>query len=261
VDVSPEDQSFDATTPRLNLLWRVSDSASIYTTISKGFRSGGINGPGSSIPSFDPEEAWLYEIGGRGEFFDGRAFIDGAIYYMDYDDVQVAISENGFGRTTNVDSASGPGVDLAVGYNLTDDLTFNLTAGYVGREYDKIDLTAPSNVAEGDSSQFTPKYTAAASLDYRFDWTGNLQGMARLDLSHADGFFVYLRTFAPQPVIETEPLTFLSFRIGAIADKWQVILSADNLLDEKDQVFPGGAFSLDTYARPRTVSVKVDYFF
>jgi hypothetical protein len=39
------------------------------------------------------------------------------------------------------------------------------------------------------------------------------------------------------------------------------VLSADNLLDEDDQVFPGGAFALDTYPRPRTVSVKMDYYF
>ena len=39
------------------------------------------------------------------------------------------------------------------------------------------------------------------------------------------------------------------------------LLSADNLLDETDEVFPGGAFALDTYSRPRTVSVNVDYNF
>ena len=85
--------------------------------------------------------------------------------------------------------------------------------------------------------------------------------MARLDLSHADGFSVFIRTFPGQPVIETEPLTYLSFRIGAMTETWQVVLSADNLLDEKDQVFPGGAFALDTYPRPRTLSVKMDYNF
>ncbi len=261
MDMSPEDQSFDAVTPRLNFLWSVSESTSLYATMSKGFRSGGINGAGSSIPSFAPEEAILYEIGGRGEFLGGRVYVDGAIYHMDFDDVQVAISENGYGRTTNVDSASGPGVDLAVRVNITEDLTFNLTAGYVGREYDKVDSSAPANVAEGDASQYTPKHTASASLAYDFNWSSNLGGMARLDLSHADGFSVFLRTFPPQAVIETDPLTYLSFRIGAIADNWQVVLSADNLLDEKDGVFPGGAFSLDTYARPRTVSVKFDYNF
>lgn len=261
LDISPPDQSFDAVTPRLNLLWKVSDSASVYATVSKGFRSGGINGFGSSIPSFEPEEALLYEIGGRGEFLDGRVYIDGAIYYMDFDDVQVSIVEAGRARTTNVDSASGPGVDLAVAVNLSDDLKFNLTAGYVGREYDSVSLAAPANVAEGDSSQFTPEYTASASLAYDFNWTGNLAGMARLDLSYADGFPVYLRTFPPQPVIETDPLTYLGFRIGAIADSWQVVLSADNLLDETDQVFPGGAFSLDTYPRPRMLSLKVDFNF
>ena len=261
VELPLDDQSFDAVTPRVNILWRVADSASIYGTISKGFRSGGVNGPGSSEPAYEPEEAMLYEIGGRGEFLDGRVFVDGAIYFMDYDDVQVAFSEAGFARTTNIDSTSGPGVDLAVGVNITTDLTFNFTAGYVGREYDEVDTSGPANVAEGDAPQYTPKYTASASFAYGFDWSSSLKGTARLDLSHADGFSVFLRNFPLQPVIETEPLTYLNFRIGAVAEKWQVVLSADNLLNETDEVFPGGAFSLDTYSRPRTVSVKMDYDF
>ena len=262
LDISPEDQSFDAVTPRLNLLWSLSDDASVYATVSKGFRSGGFNPSDSSIASFDPEEAMLYEIGGRGQLFDGRVFVDGAIYYTDYDDVQVSVVEGGKARTTNVDSASGSGADLAVGVNVTEDLTFNLTAGYVGREYDKVDASGrPSGVAEGDPSQYTPEYTASASLDYRFDWSSSLRGMARVDMSYADGFSVTNRTFPFQQVMETEPLTYLSFRIGAIAESWQVMLSADNLLDEKDRVFPGGAFALDTYSRPRTLSVKMDYNF
>ena len=261
MNISPEGQSFDAVTPRLNLLWAVSESASVYGTISKGFRSGGINGFGSSIPRFDPEEAMLYEVGGRGTFLDGRVYVDGAIYYMDYDDVQTTIAEAGRSRTTNVDSASGAGVDLAVVVNLTEDLSLNVTAGYIGQEYDKVATTGPSDVAEGDASQYTPEFTASASLAYDFDWSGDLGGMARLDLSHADGFSVFIRTFPGQPVIETEPLTYLSFRVGAMTETWQIVLSADNLLDEKDQVFPGGAFALDTYPRPRTLSVKMDYNF
>ena len=261
MNISPEGQSFDAVTPRLNLLWTVSESASVYGTISKGFRSGGINGFGSSIPKFDPEEAMLYEVGGRGIFLDGRVYVDGAIYYMDYDDVQTTIAEAGRSRTTNVDSASGAGVDLAVVVNLTEDLSLNVTAGYIGQEYDKVATTGPSDVAEGDASQYTPEFTASASLAYGFDWNGDLGGMARLDLSHADGFSVFLRTFPGQPVIETEPLTYLSVRVGAMTETWQIVLSADNLLDEKDQVFPGGAFALDTYPRPRTLSVKMDYNF
>jgi outer membrane receptor protein involved in Fe transport len=261
MNISPEGQSFDAVTPRLNLLWTVSESASVYGTISKGFRSGGINGFGSSIPRFDPEEAMLYEVGGRGIFLDGRVYVDGAIYYMDYDDVQTTIAEAGRSRTTNVDSASGAGVDLAVVVNLTEDLSLNVTAGYIGQEYDKVATTGPSDVAEGDASQYTPEFTASASLAYGFDWNGDLGGMARLDLSHADGFSVFLRTFPGQPVIETEPLTYLSVRVGAMTETWQIVLSADNLLDEKDQVFPGGAFALDTYPRPRTLAVKMDYNF
>ena len=238
MDISPAEQSFDAVTPRLNLLMRISENASVYATLSKGFRSGGINGFGSSIPDFDPEEAMLYEIGGRGTFLDGRVSVDGAIYYSDYDDVQVAIVENGRARTTNVNSASGFGADLAVGVDITETLVFNVTAGYVGREYDDVDSTNPANVADGDDSQYTPTFTTSASLAYDFNWTDDLGGMARLDVSHADGFDVYLRTFPAQPVLETDPLTYLNFRVGAVTERWQIVLSADNLLNEEDLVFP-----------------------
>ena len=124
-----------------------------------------------------------------------------------------------------------------------------------------MDLTVPSNVIKGDKSQYTPDFTASASLAYDFNWSADLKGIARLDLSHADGFSVYLRTFPPQPVLTTDALTYLNFRIGATAENWQVFLSADNLLDEKDQVFPGGAFALDTYSRPRTLAIRVGYNF
>ena len=122
-------------------------------------------------------------------------------------------------------------------------------------------VTVYYKIIEGDKSQYTPDFTASASLAYDFNWGGNVGGMARLDLSHADGFSVFLRTFPPQPVLTTDALTYLNFRIGAMTDTCQVVLSADNLLDEKDQVFPGGAFALDTYSRPRMLSVRVGYSF
>ena len=265
MDISPEKQSFDALSPRINLLWRVSDSASMYASVSEGFRSGGINGFGSAIPDFDPEEVIVYEVGGRGEFFDGRLYLDAAVYYSDYEDIQVSVIDLAAGRarTTNADSASGPGIDLAASLKLTDRLTLDLTAGYVGLEYDDVETGGDfvPSVEKGDSTQYTPDYTASAALSYDFNWTADLGGIARIDLSHADGFSFYNRGFPLQPVVETDSLTYLNFRIGMIAEAWQVTLSGTNLLDEKDEVFPGTAFSYPTYSRPRTLSVKVDYNF
>ena len=61
----------------------------------------------------------------------------------------------------------------------------------------------------------------SASLAYDFNWTDDLGGMAKLDVSHADGFDVYLRTFPAQPVLETDPLTYLNFRVGAVTERWR----------------------------------------
>lgn len=261
IDASPPVQSFDALTPRFNLLWKASDKLSMYGTISKGFRSGGINGAGSAIIDFDPEEVWVYEIGGRGEVVQGRVYFDAAVYYSDYDDIQVSVSDNGRARTTNGGSASGMGVDLSAQVYLTDALIFDFSGGYVGREYDD----TVGSVAKGDSSQYTPDFTLSAALDYNFEWSGDLGGMARLAVSHADGFTVTDRTLPIPPllsqVVTTQPLTYLGFRIGVIGEEWRVIFSAENLLDEKDEVFPGGAFSLDTYSRPPSLTIEASYNF
>jgi len=260
IDMSPPVQSFDTLTPRFNLLWKASDMLSVYGTISKGFRSGGINGAGSTIIDFDPEEVWVYEIGSRGEIVEGTVYFDAAVYYSDYDDVQVSVVDGNFARTTNGGSASGMGVDLSAQVYLTEDLIFDFSGGYIGREYDD----TVGSVAKGDPSQYTPDFTLSGALVYHFEWSGDLEGMARLAVSHADGFTVTNRTLPTppfSPVLTTQPLTYLGFRIGVMDENWQVMLSAENLLDEKDEVFPGGAFALDTYSRPLSFSIEASYSF
>lgn len=87
------DDSWDDVTPRASITYYPTDSASLYATVAKGFKSGGFQGqPPTAIAattSFDQEEAWLYELGAKTEWFGQKLRVDVAAFMTDYNDLQV----------------------------------------------------------------------------------------------------------------------------------------------------------------------------
>src|SRR5258708_13023952 len=66
----------------------MAESANIYASAAKGFRSGGFNFV-PQTPTFDPEEVWTYELGTKASLFESRFRSEIAIFYSDYKNYQV----------------------------------------------------------------------------------------------------------------------------------------------------------------------------
>jgi len=75
-------------TGKVSLNWTISPSHYAYAFASKGYKAGGINGPGT--PTFKPETVYDYEVGLKSTLFDGhvRTQING--FYMDYSNLQLS---------------------------------------------------------------------------------------------------------------------------------------------------------------------------
>ncbi len=85
----------DQWTGSITLRWDATEDMSYYAGIYTGYRSSGI----SIVPSpnvqflpngqddilHDAEDSLAYEIGFKGNFLDGRASLNGALYYQEYD--------------------------------------------------------------------------------------------------------------------------------------------------------------------------------
>ena len=100
---------------RANLTWHVTRDAMVYYTFSQGFRPGGFNQNGGSPHAFTPgvaptdpsapqyfvpksyssDKLTNNEIGWKTEFFDHRLQWNGAVYRINWDDVQVAFFDPG----------------------------------------------------------------------------------------------------------------------------------------------------------------------
>ncbi len=80
-------------TPKVTIDYQFTDDAFVYFTYSEGFKSGGFPGGGGNVEiastGFDPEEAILYELGAKTEWFDNRFRLNIAAFQTDYTDLQI----------------------------------------------------------------------------------------------------------------------------------------------------------------------------
>lgn len=88
------EEEFEFFTPRVTARWTPEWAGGnmMYALAAKGVKIGGFNAIDPTANpdqfSYDAETNWTYEIGGRGTYLDGRFFINGAAYYIDWKSIQ-----------------------------------------------------------------------------------------------------------------------------------------------------------------------------
>ena len=86
--------SWGSFSPKIALDYQVNDSSLLYASISRGIRSGGINGRAQTpdaVNTYDAEFVTSYEVGLKSQSFDNRLRLNAAGFYSDYTDRQVSI--------------------------------------------------------------------------------------------------------------------------------------------------------------------------
>ena len=160
---------------KFNTSYRFSDDAMGYFTISEGYRFGAANGvaacedplPPSSDPcalpnefQYFPDTTTNYELGLRSQWADGRLTLNGALYYIDWQDPQLAsVTVNGSQPITrNGEGAETSGIEIGLDAAVTD--RFNIGVSY---SHSKAELT---EVAPALIREFTPPgFGPGASYD------------------------------------------------------------------------------------------------
>ena len=100
--------------PKGVLEFQVSDDVMTYVSVAQGFKSGGFVGqpPAPPIDQFAPENVINYELGLKGEFLGRRLRTNVALFFSDYDDLQLqSFDLNGLPSTSTAD-ARNKGVEL-----------------------------------------------------------------------------------------------------------------------------------------------------
>jgi iron complex outermembrane receptor protein len=262
-------RDFKKFTPRISLSFKPTPDDNIYASFSQGFKGGGFDprGVGANAPdlngngirgendevaaflSFRPESVDSYEVGYKGNAFDGGLTYALAGFYADYTDVQipgsVACIVSGLpsfcGVTSNAGKATFKGVELEFNARLGESVArdgdrLNLlgAVGYIDAKFDQYIsniASVPTDVAAFRDVQNTPSWTASATLAYMTP-----VGAGRLNLGTTVSYRSSTTQFEiPNPYIDQSgyALVDASLVYTAPDDRWSIGLYGKNLLDKE----------------------------
>lgn len=229
------------------------DSALTYLTYSEGFKSGGLEIRGiSALSEFEPEVVRSTELGFKIEALDRRLRLNGAIYHLDYTDLQVELAEAGEGLVStvlfldNAGSARVSGVELEATLLLE---SWTLSASYALTDGRFVDYTLLTNTSQGvqpvdrsgEPFPLVPENTA--SLMLRYDWQTAVGEFApMLQAYYRDELFTGLDFAAIQYDSSTIPDQWtVNARMSwtPLNPAWRLAGFVNNVLD--DHYYVGGA--------------------
>jgi outer membrane receptor protein involved in Fe transport len=266
VDVATEDSQ---SLYKANITYRWNPQFLTYATFSQGFRPGGANRIGTSnIPlTFRPDIVDNYEIGWKGNFFDYRLRLNGAIFFMEWTDIQFTRfdpSESQLGLTNNAGAAEATGVEVDFAAQVSD--SFTLSGGFTALNAELTedftqDISAPPGSApdapSGTDLPFAPSFKGSLSGRYERDF-GAYDGFAQADVSHTSSTY---NDLFPAARAEQDAYTLVNISVGATKDKWSGSVFVSNLTGERPEIYINAA-DFDTRvttSRPRTFGISMRY--
>ncbi len=230
------------TTGRLNVGYELTDDVLAYVQIAEGFRAGGPNDQTAAsianvqIPAgFGSDSIINYELGLKTSLLARRLTLNGAIYQIDWEDIQVSQFANSttglrFTYRGNGGKAKVQGVELEMTARPTDSLQLGLGLAYTDSKLEE-DLPIPTQGLKGDPLPYVPELTGSVNARYSWPMFQDWEGFVGGDWSYVDESANRLRS-TDRYYRKLEAYDILNLRIGLQGgDGWMTVLSVDNALD------------------------------
>jgi iron complex outermembrane receptor protein len=299
-----EDNDDDTFTGSLTLRYDWTDEVSVYANYNRGYRPGGMSivpdpdvaflPGGEDTLLYDSEDSDAIELGFKGRLWDGRAQINGAVFYQKFDGYQ------GFVRGVQVLNDSGEPVDISGGivFNgdanvygvetegqvlLTETWSLGGALSYVKAEWDGAE--APCNEREpgevlgycdidGDNLGGEPELTFSMNSEY-FIPMDNMEWYVRGLFKYKDERENTDASAGIGPVAHTfDDYSTVNVYTGlrAVDARWDVSVWAKNVFDEDavnfetssdqyDLALSGGSYTQTNIVSERVVGVTARYNF
>jgi len=221
--------------PMVNLSYQWTDDLMTYLTYSEGFKSGGFTQrvfpPRTDVPSFEPEFVEVYEAGFKWTGLDGRVRLNGAAFFTDYTDLQVAVFDGIAPVTQNAAAAEIKGVELELLAVPVEDLTIEVGVGYLDAEYTEINPAA-TEINLSKELVNTPELSLNIGLSYVFELENIGTISPRIDWFYKDDS--HNDALNTQALFQDSyELVNASITFEDLEGVWQLILSGKNLTDER----------------------------
>jgi iron complex outermembrane receptor protein len=259
------ERSFSDVSPQGSIGFRFQPDRMAYASVSRGFKAGGFNPaspPGSE--AYGEEHALHVEGGFKARFAAGRASLNAAVFYIDWDDMQLNVPTPfvpGQFYIANVGGASSSGVELELAARPHADVQLFGSFGYTNATF--ADGTSSSGVdVSGNTLPNTPEYTAMLGTQLSRPITSTWSVFGRAEAVFYGGLQYDDANTAGQ-----EAYSLANFR-GGVRGRWVFgELWVRNAFDTRyiPVAFPYQGFAPSGFVgevgRPRTFGVNLGFTF
>ena len=273
-----EKQSESGFNPKILVQANVNDDLNIYGSAAKGFRIGGVNGnvpiglcgpeldvlgiDPSNATTYDSDSLWSYELGFKATLADNRVTLNGAAFFIDWSDIQqLNRLACGFQFTQNAGQAESKGFELELMAVPSEGLTLSAAVGYTDAKI--TDDGGVAGVAIGDKVQGVPDWTGTVSVQYIWPAFGDWEGLFRADGNYYGRSFSANNEGVGADARLRDSWSALNIRAGIISEKWELILFANNVTDERASLADSRSIAAElpgrqrlVVNRPRTIGVE-----
>jgi outer membrane receptor protein involved in Fe transport len=273
-DGNPDKASTDGTIFKVTGTWRPNADQMYYATISEGFRAGLLNRPGGSanpagtftVPfALDTDDITNFEIGMKSTFADGTFQLNGALFFVDVENLQTTIFDPSITNLFFSDNAANAEVtgleaDFVWLPAFSDRLTVTGAISILDSEITEV-LTPTNDVRAGDELAFAPGFQGTINGRYEWDF-----GSSRMVAHIMAGVNWSSESYSDVIIINRDRIdswTMLNLSGGLSTETWNAEIYIQNLTDERAEVARNFVFDRTsvTYARPLTVGVRAGFYF
>jgi len=253
----------------VNFAYAIAPDVLTYTSYSTGFKAGGFSqrigpGPGIPAPPFRREDVSTVEVGVKSTVLDQSLRLNAAVFYSDYEDLQVTPIFEGIGPVTrNIGDAEIYGAELEWTYFPTAALEWSGGVGYLQNELTSITPEAAVNV-DLDGSQIltldtelpkTPDWSLNSAVSYRIPVDTDFDIVLQANWSFTSQLY---NDVLNSPILERDSIHLLGANISIETGQWVFSLTGNNLTDEEyiiagnDETAQGQfGYTQATFSRPR----------
>ena len=269
---------------RASISWRPSPSLTTYATVATGFRGPIVNARAGAASLLDPtdliipdgadsDELISYEVGLKGTWMNGRLAANLALYYIDWNDIQVQANRTSdqVQFATNIGGAYSRGIEFEFRAIPAEGWTVALNGSLNDAEVD--DLTAEEAAISGavlGARLAGPQFSGSATVNYNFDIFQTAEANASLSVIHVGDYPGSFPNTPGRPGVVsptydwTEEYTVVNGAFAVAFDQVTVAAYVENLFDDRSinyvhpEAFVDGKYGVN---RPRTVGVRLGYTF
>ena len=282
------DRTFYDFSPRINLSYAVNEDLMVYGGYSEGWKAGSFDPRGANFATpaveegFDDEQLDSWEVGFKTTYLDGRATTNVALFYSDYQDMQIpgsvgvdtdgdGVNDNFVGTVTNAGASTIWGIEIEGNVLLTKALSLQYSVSFLDAGFDEY-IVSGVDVSNDRAIQNTPEEMMFVALNYTVP---TFSGDVLLTTNYSYKGDIQQFEIASEDIDqEAYGIWNASVVWTSAADTWLVGLHGKNLADE-EYATAGYCFGFEGcpsalggennttvfFGPPRTVLATVEYRF